>query len=245
MNDSTYWLIVKMLRLCLWRGRLLGAEHLPQKGPAVFIGNHAAALGPIGAVCVIPLRLYPWTHWKMLSEQESPEYLRVDFVEKSLHLHPPLSRDVAERLSPVVISLLRGIGCIPVHRGQGVSLKRLTWDASLNKLRAGQCLLVFPEDPDAPTDPQTGVHAFMHGALWLADVFHRAEGKPLPFYPLAVHPRRVARLHPPVMLSPQSFAQSGGKQPWLEWFERTIREMLLEIDGADEDAADAISYASS
>lgn len=236
MNDSTYWLLVKLLRPWLWRGRLEGAEHLPERGPAVFIANHAATLGPIGAVSVIPLRLYPWTHWKMLSEQESPEYLRVDFVEKSLRLRPPLSHAVAGWLSPLVIGLLRGIGCIPVYRGQGCSLKRVTWEASLARLRAGQCLLVFPEDPDAPADPQTGVHTFMHGALWLADVFHRAEGKPLPFYPLAVHPRRVARLHPPVMLSPQVFAQSGGKQPWLHWFERTIIEMLLELDGATEGA---------
>lgn len=231
MKDSTYRLIAGLLKLLVWRGRLAGREYLPRRGPAVFVCNHADAVGPIACVSEIPLRLYPWTHWKMMDAREITAYLREDFVEKSLRLRQPLSNRVAAWLAPLVLALLRGVGCIPVYRGQAHSLQHTTWQASLARLRAGQCLLVFPEDPDAPEDPQTGVRSFMRGVLWLADIYFRATGQALPFYLLAVNPSRRMLVHPPISLGAQDFSEPGGKARWLQHFERTIKDMLLELDG--------------
>ena len=233
MKDSTYRLAARLLKLTLWRGRLIGRENLPRSGPAVFVANHLDALGPIACVSEIPLRLYPWIHWKMLSEQESAEFLRVDFVEKTLRLRPPLSRTVSVRLSQVVLPLLRSIGCIPVHRGLEFSRKHITWKASLERLLAGQCLLVFPEDPDFPPDPATGVRKFMHGVLWLADVYYRAAGQSLPYYLAAVHPSRRMMVRPPLLLSPVNFTAERNKAFWAGLMEQTIIEMLHELSAQD------------
>jgi len=128
-----------------------------------------------------------------------------------------------------VLPLLRSVGSIPVYRGNELSRKHITWDESLKWLIAGQCLLVFPEDPDGPADPVTGVRPFMHGVLWLSDVYYHATGEALPFYLVAVHPSRRMQVNPPVALSPLYFAATDGKQYWLDLFENTIKEMLVRM----------------
>jgi hypothetical protein len=240
MNDFSYSLIAKFIKVFLWRGRLLGKENLPERGPAVFVSNHQESLAPLACVSEIPLRLYPWIHWKMLSDEESVEFLRVDFVEKTLHLRPRLSYSVARGLSSIVLPLLRGVGCIPVHRGEDFARKRITWELSLARLKAKQCLLVFPEDPDCPPDSATGVHQFMHGVLWLADVYYRATGSPLPFYLVAVDSSRRMKVQPPIMLSPSSYKETNGKEYWLHLFEQTIIEMLLELQATTKTAPHSI-----
>lgn len=118
MNDSTYHLIAAMIRLFIWQGwkmnaRLQDAENLQVSGPAIFIGNHANSLGPIGCVSMIPQRLYPWMRPEMLDLRTNPDFMRLDFIEKDLRLRPPLSRWVAWGLSRLVVPLLNGVGCIP------------------------------------------------------------------------------------------------------------------------------------
>lgn len=230
MNESAYRLITRFIKLCFWRGRFIGRENLPSSGPAVFVSNHLNELGPIACVSEIPLRLYPWIHWKMLAERETLEFLRIDFVEKSLRLRPPLSLAVAGGLSRIVLPLMRSLGCIPVHRGEGFSAKQVTWEASLARLRAGDCLLVFPEDPESPADPATGIHRFMHGVLWLADVYYHATSQPLPYYLIAVHPSRKMMVRPRLLLSPQQFTAKQSKTYWSDLFEQTIIEMYRELE---------------
>lgn len=165
MNDSTYQLIVTLMRLFLWRGwkqgaHLQGAENLPAGGPAVFIGNYAASLGPIGCVSMIPHRLYPWARPDLLDLRTNAGYMQVDFVEWDLRLRPPLSRWVAAGLSRLVVPLLNGVGCIPAFQSEQVLEKRATLGLSLERLREGSCLLVFPEVPDWELDPRTGMRRF-------------------------------------------------------------------------------------
>jgi 1-acyl-sn-glycerol-3-phosphate acyltransferase len=50
--------LMRVLKLFLWNGELVGEENLPRSGPAVFIANHLEAVGPIAAYCSIPFRLY-------------------------------------------------------------------------------------------------------------------------------------------------------------------------------------------
>src|SRR5512143_1873911 len=99
MKDGLYQLIVVTLDVFLWGGRLVGEENLPSQGPAVFVANHHEALGPIAVCCSIPLRLYPWSVADMVDKEKAAAYLKWDFVERTLHIGPPLSAKVAGWLS--------------------------------------------------------------------------------------------------------------------------------------------------
>ena len=237
MNDRTYHLIAGLIRLSIWQGwqrraHLENAGDLPASEPAIFISNHANALGPIGCVSEIPLRLYPWTRPEMLDLRTNPDYMRGDFVEKDMRLRPPLSAWVAVGLSRLVVPLLNGVGCIPAFQAEQILEKRTTVKQSLARLREGRCLLVFPEMPDWPLDPRSGMRRFSRSVLWLAVLFHRETGERLPIYPVCVHPSHRIRLGKAMRLGKDELGSPAQRQAWIETLEDTIRGMYLDLEAA-------------
>jgi len=235
MNDSTYHFIAVLIRLIIWGGwkksaRLEGAENLQGDGPAIFIGNHAESLGPIGCVSMLPLRLYPWIRPEMLNLRTNRDYMRANFIEKELHLKPPLSSLAAQALSRVVVPLLNGIGSIPAFQQNHLMEIGDTVEQSMTHLRQGHYLLVFPEVPEWESDPKTGIRRFSYSVLWLAELYGRETGKPLPFYPVCIHPTHQIRLGQAVLLGEQEVASQAQKRMWIGLLERSIQEMYLEIE---------------
>jgi 1-acyl-sn-glycerol-3-phosphate acyltransferase len=235
MDDPTYFLIASMIRLLIWQGwkkstRLQDADNLPSSGPAVFIGNHASSLGPIGCVSMLPLRLYPWARPEMLDPRRIPAYLRVDFVEKDLGLRPPLSGWLADALSRVVAPLLNSAGCLPAFQSEQILEKRALLRQSLAHLGQGRCLLVFPEVPEWELDPRTRMRRFSRGVLWLAALYQQSTGNRLPFYPVCIHPAHRIRLGPAVLLGEAETATQAKRQACIEALEEIIRGMYLEIE---------------
>lgn len=116
----------------LTRRRWEGQEHLPARGGFVVCANHTSYADPL----VIA------------------HYLHDSGV-------PPrfLGKDSLFRL-PVVGRLLRGAGQIPVRRGTADAALALT--AAVQAVRAGECVVVYPEgtlthDPDLwPMEGRTG-----------------------------------------------------------------------------------------
>ena len=128
--------LATLIRLFIWPGWkksacLQGAKNLQGAGSAIFIGNHANALGPIGCVSMLPTRLYPWMRPEMLGLRTNPDYMRADFIEKVLHLQAPLSHLVARGLSRLVVPLLNGVGCIPAFQSEYILEKRITLEQSM------------------------------------------------------------------------------------------------------------------
>lgn len=144
MNDRTNHFLMSVINVFLWDGEMIGQENLPSVGPAVFIANHLEAVGPIAAYCSIPFRLYAWTIADMVDEEKAAEWLKWDFVERTLELQPPLSAWVAKGLSRITVPMLRSLGCIPVYRADYDRMAE-TLQLSMNVLRQGRCLLIFPE----------------------------------------------------------------------------------------------------
>jgi hypothetical protein len=188
MNDTIYHLIVGVLDLFLWGGELIGEANLPRRGPAVFIANHLEANGPIAAACSIPLRMYSWSVADMVDKQKAAAYLKWDFVERTLHLKPPASAWVAKELSKITVPLLRSLGCIPVYKGEYERMQEVTLPLSMEVLRQGKFLLVFPEDNLLPKDPETRMAPFQHSFVRLGEVYHEETGERLAFYPVTIHP---------------------------------------------------------
>ena len=235
MNNSTYRFLVALVRRVIWQGwrrntRLQGVENLQKDDPAVFLSNHANALGPIGCIAAFPVRLYPWIRPEMLDLRTNPDYMRADFIEKDLHLRPPLSLAVAWGLSRVVVPLLNSVGCIPVFQSDQIMEKHVTLEQSLGHLVNGENLLVFPEIPGSELDPETKMGRFSSGVLWLAALYSRKTGYPLPFYPVCVHPTHRIRLGQAIQLGEEDVTSRAQRQMWIETLERSIREMYLEME---------------
>jgi hypothetical protein len=226
MKDELYHFIVGVLDLLLWGGELVGEENLPRRGPAVFIANHLEATGPIAVACSIPLRMYAWSVADMVDEEKAAAWLKWDFVERTLHLKPPASAWVAKWLSKITVPFLRSLGCIPVYKGdydRMVDTLRLSMDV----LRQGRFLLVFPEDNLLLEDPETHMKPFQRSFARLGETYYEETGERLDFYPVAAHSAGFVKVGKPVTFNP--FNTVGLERHRLkELLENTVREMYLQ-----------------
>jgi hypothetical protein len=186
MKDGLYQFIVGILDLFLWSGKLLGEENLPRRGPAVFVSNHLDATGPIAAASSIPVRFHPWVIADMMDKDLAPIWLQADFVERQLHFKPPISQWVARALCKLSVPLFYSLGCIPVY-ANNYERMRETLDMSMDVLREGKFVLVFPEDYRLPKDPVTKMQPFQHSFARLGERYYAETGERLEFYPLTIY----------------------------------------------------------
>jgi len=242
MRDGLYQFIISTLDLFLWGGKLVGEDNLPVRGPAVFIANHHEALGPIAVYGSMPLRLYTWSVADMVDKEKAAAYLQWDFVERTLHLNPPLSAWVARALSNFSVPFLRSLGCIPVYKGDYDRMAD-TLKLSMDVLRQGKFLLVFPEDNLLAKDPETRIAAFQRSFVRLGEVYYAETGKRLEFYPVAVHPKGLVMVGTPVAFDPLN--RVGLERSRLkDIMEKSVRAMYLQAEhgSASEVAALTVQH---
>jgi hypothetical protein len=239
MRDELYHFIVGIMDLFLWGGELIGEENLPRRGPAVFIANHLEATGPIAAACSIPLRMYSWSVADMVDEEKAAAWLKWDFVERTLHLKPPLSAWVAKGLSRITVPFLLSLGCIPVYKGaydRMVETLRLSMDV----LRQGKFLLVFPEDNLLPADPATGMRLFQRSFARLGEMYYEETRERLEFYPVAIHPSGYVKVGEPVAFNPLN-AVGIERHRLKNLMEDSVRAMYLQVEHKDISEAAALT----
>lgn len=148
-------------------------------------------------------------------------------MERTLHLKPPLSAWVAKGLSNLSVPFLRGLGCIPVYKGDYDRMGE-TLQLSLDILRQGKFLLVFPEDNMLAKDAETQIAPFQRTFVRVAEMFHAETGQRLQFYPVAVHPKGVVRVGKPVAFDPTN--RAGLERHRLkDIMETTVRALYLQV----------------
>ena len=232
MKNTWYRMIVGALDLFAWSGELTGEENLPRQGPAVFIANHLESIGPIAAACSIPLRRYPWIIADMLDRDLAPAYLKWDFVERNFHFRPAVSQWISTLISKASVPLLRSIGCVPVYKGDYERMYE-TLRLSLDVLRAGRFLAVFPEDNMLPMDPATKMQPFQHTFVRLGEMYYEETGKCLEFYPLAIHGSGTVKVGKAVVHNPLN-AVGLERHRLKDLLEGTIQAMYLQLDGGKD-----------
>jgi 1-acyl-sn-glycerol-3-phosphate acyltransferase len=226
MNEKLYSLVSWGLDELVWGGDLIGAENLPEHGPAVFVSNHLGALGPIAVGASLPVKLHFWIHADMLDPCLAPDYLRRDFVEGQLHLAQPLSGWLAVVISRIHVPLLTMLGGIPVYHTPEGHLT--TFQLSIDLLAQGEDILIFPEDPELPLDARYQMAPFKKGFTRLGEMYFERTKKILSFYPLAVHAESLTvHVGKPIRYNPINNPASE-RARIKELLERTIHEMYLQ-----------------
>ena len=199
MKDSTYNFLASLGDLFLWGGTLVGEENLPKQGPAVFVVNHLDSLAPIATFCSIPLRLRIWIEAKMINKQKAVDYLQWDLFEHQLHLKPPLSHWFSQVLTKITVPMLSSFDFIPVYNKSFGSFQT-TLDLTLEALRKGDYVAIFPEErrPPSVPDPETKMYPFRRSFARVGEPYFKATGKNLQFYPVSVHPSGFVEVGKPV-----------------------------------------------
>lgn len=229
MNDLLYRILSAGLQVMIWGGDAVNEEDLPEGGPAIFVSNHLGALGPIAVVACVPRRFYPWVAAEMLDRREAADFLRLDFFEKVLGLRLPFSLWLAKALSLITVRLLNAAGSVPVHKDPEDF--HITAERSLDLMVQGRDLLIFPEDPNQPSDPRFSMTPFMKGFTRLAELYFQRTGRAIQFHPLAVHEEsRQVMIGKPIRYNP--FTPAVNERLRIKnVLEKMIREMYLELGG--------------
>ena len=235
MKDGMYHFIAGMLDLFLWGGELVGEENLPRGGPAVFISNHLDATGPIAIPCSIPMRVHPWVIADMMDKELAPIWLQADFVERQLHFNPPVSQWVARALCSLSVPLFYSLGCIPVYANDYARM-HTTLEMSMNILREGKFILVFPEDYRLSMDPVTKMQPFQHSFVRLGERYCAETGEPLEFYPLTIHGSGKVVIGKPVAFNPLN-PVGVERRRLKELMEDTIIATYMQLEGGNTSAA--------
>jgi 1-acyl-sn-glycerol-3-phosphate acyltransferase len=199
MGDYFFKFLQRIFSL-VWLCELLDKENIPERGPAVFVSNHLGSYAPIVTLATFPMRLYPWVEHQTTDWKLCPDYLRKDFVEKELHLKPPLSTLVAWLISKACVILMKVIQAIPVY---DKSMKlAATWKCSMKHLKREESLIIFPENDAVPLNDV--INKFDQGFVGLASVYYEKTGRMLDFVPVAVQKtEKVIKIGQPVSFNPK------------------------------------------
>lgn len=212
---------------------VVGFENIESPPPAIFIANHLGAIGPIETILSVPVRFYPWIIAEMIDFKRAPQYLFDDFIHPVLHLSGRFGMLFSTLLTKISVRLLRAIGSVSIDRFGG-----LTTDGfrhSLRLLHEGKDLLIFPEDPLLPLDPETVMRHFMPGFATLCSLFQGETGTLLPVYPMAVHAgSEIVTIGKPEYYCPQGHHREAINTFAMQ-VEIRVRELYLEMKkNADE-----------
>lgn len=158
-----------------------GVENLPD-GPAVVVGNHSQAFGPLAAELHFPVKHYTWCISEMMEKDKVADYAYKDFWSKKPLLLRPFFKLFSLIIPPLAELIFTNADTIPVYRDKRVMK---TFQISVDKLDEGACVVIFPEDY---TEYNNIVHEFQTGFVHVGKYYYRQKGKCIPFVPMYVCP---------------------------------------------------------
>lgn len=170
-------------------------------GPSIFVCNHDSAYGPI-AMCA-HFELYedtrPWVNAPVLSVREMPAYVRQDFWWEPGKWYSKILDYTVAYLAAIILPLiLRGSACIPVYHDTRVIL---TMRSSVDALKNGKHLMLFPENPSGYRQYDTEI---VSGFVSLGRIYYKRTKKPVSFYPTYVDWKgKVITVAEPIIYDPE------------------------------------------
>ena len=173
----------KVIRKIFFRSTLRGRRHLAAGGPVIMVANHAGSLGPVSVITTVPVKTYPWVTHEVTDLQTVARRIQAYFLERELHLRPPVSEFLGRAIGRICVGLMKDIGAIPVYPKSRKMAS--TFQLSLRLLGEGKNILVFAEDSRRPLNE--AICEFGTGFIHLAKLYYRKTRKAIRFIPVAVN----------------------------------------------------------
>ncbi len=151
-----------------------------RKKPAVYVCSHNNLLGPLAAMCWLPVDARPWTLHVFMERKVCEKQYREYTFSKRFGMPGALAAAAAWAAAGYVSALMRSMSAIPVYRGSvriGATFKE-----TVEALQAGESVLIFP-DVDY-TDDSGGIGEVYDGFLLLERFWRKKSEEPLDFVPL-------------------------------------------------------------
>jgi len=200
------------------RGWSSALRSLASGEPVIFVSNHIGSFGPLSLISTLPLKLYPWVAHEVTELRKVARRLQTEFTELELRLRPPLRVWLARLIGRICVFIMRDIKAIPVYS----SSRRIrdTLERSLELLRRGKNILVFPENKLQPINEVLG--DFSTGFLTMARLYYERTRKAIAFLPVAVNDKaRGIKLGRPIRFD--------GSLPFLQEKRRLKRALEQSI----------------
>lgn len=186
MDDKKQSWIYKILAWFVWlfspKYRVEGQENLPGE-PCVIVGNHSHMYGPIAAEFYTPGKHEIWCAGQMMNRKEAAAYAYQDFWSKKPKAVRWFFKLASHLIVPVSLVVFRNAHTIPVYHDTRLLS---TFRESIEKLRAGSSIVIFPECYD---EHNNIVHSFQEKYVDLARFYYKKTGVELRFVPLYTCPQ--------------------------------------------------------
>lgn len=196
-----YNIICLAIRLFVRRPKISGLEKMMPGRAAMIVANHEGAWGPVVSRAWFPLPTAPWVNGEITKRGDCRKFLSGFFFMEQAHMPGWLAKPLAVVIEPLLLHLLRAGSAVPVYfEGARAAV---TIKASIERLNAGQTLMVFPDNES--TLQYLFVPDFHDGYLTTAKFYYRQTGVKLLLYPLCLSGRgNLIVLGDPVEFNPDN-----------------------------------------
>ena len=173
----------------------------------VFVCNHGEMYGPIVTNLYVPFSFRPWSINEMMDKTLTADYLYKYTFIRQRWLPDRLKHPFSRFVTPILNWMMESLDSIPVYRNTPSELIK-TLRASAQAMEAGDNLLIFPENPNDPSQEkngylQDGIGNFFTGFAAVGQVYAKKTGKCAQFFPIyADKKRRLMRFGKPIRYNP-------------------------------------------
>ena len=175
----------------------------------VFVCNHGEMYGPIVTNLYVPFSFRPWSINEMMDKTLTADYLYKYTFIRQRWLPDRLKHPFSRFVTPILNWMMESLDSIPVYRNTPSELIK-TLRASAQAMEAGDNLLIFPENPNDPSQEkngylQDGIGNFFTGFAAVGQVYAKKTGKCAQFFPIyADKKRRLMRFGKPIRYNPNN-----------------------------------------
>jgi len=203
-----------------------GKEHVTAL-PGVFVFNHGELYGPVAAVVFLPYDMRPWILHDMIEKDTVTHHMYEGTFSRIRWLPVFMRKFLAWVLSWPVVWALSSFDPIPVYRGTAREVIK-TFTLSVECLRAGDSILLFPENPRERYS-EAPLSDFYRGFAHIGRLYYKKTEECVMFYPVfASKKERTLRIGEGVQYNP------GGRREE-EYIVEELQRRMRELQQLDDE----------
>lgn len=219
--------VIKSVRLFKKRPKIYNLNDEEEMEKGIIISNHSAASGPMTLALYFPSFFVPWgTHGMTENYFKRWKYLYHIFYQQKIGYGKFRSFILATLFGIVSKRLYVGMQLIPTYGDMRLAN---TIKLSVNHLKAGNSVLIFPEDSD------TGYHEklikYNQGFVFLSERHYKLESIDIPIYPIYYHKQKgVIIIGKKEYINKLKKEKGFNREEVAEYFKNRTNELFDKLD---------------